>query len=196
MGEGAGTRVRAAILAGGFATRLGGEKATVELAGRPLITHPLKAAQAARLDPFVVTKRRSALPPLNFEIVLEPDEPAHPLRGILSALEAAAGPVLVLGCDMPFVTPPLLGRLAHEEPPAVTEVDGRPEPLLALYGPEQAAALAAALEAEAPLRRAVEGLDPMRLGEDELRRFGNPAVLVRSINTPEDLAEAARLLSR
>lgn len=191
-----GVRVRAAILAGGGATRLGGEKATAELAGRPLIAYPLKAAQAARLDPFVVAKRDSSLPPLNFDVVLEPDEPAHPLRGILSALEAAGGPVLVLGCDMPFVTPPLLGRLAQQEPAAVAEVDGRLEPLLALYGPGDAAALEAALEARAPLRHAMEGLDPVRLGEGELRRFGDPALLVRSINTPEDLAEAARLLSR
>jgi molybdopterin-guanine dinucleotide biosynthesis protein A len=104
--------------------------------------------------------------------------------------------VLVLGCDMPFVTAPLLGWLAEREPPAVAEVDGRLEPLLAVYAPAQAAALEAALEREDPLRKAAVRLGPERLGEAQLARFGEPGRLVRSVNTQADLAEAAKLLSR
>jgi molybdopterin-guanine dinucleotide biosynthesis protein A len=189
-------RARAAILAGGRARRLGGEKPTAELAGRPLIAYPLAAAAGARLEPFVVAKGETVLPQLDCEVTVEPDLPVHPLRGILTALEHAGGPVLVLGCDMPFVTAPLLTWLAAWDPPAVAEVDGRIEPLLAIYGPADAPRLEAALEREGPLREAVTRLEPQRVGEAQLGRFGDPRDLARSVNTEADLAQAARLLSR
>jgi molybdopterin-guanine dinucleotide biosynthesis protein A len=78
----------------------------------------------------------------------------------------------------------------------VAEVEGRLEPLLAVYGPGDAATLAAALAEEAPLRQAAERLEPERVGEAELARFGDPRAIVRSVNTDADLAEAALLLSR
>jgi molybdopterin-guanine dinucleotide biosynthesis protein A len=195
MPDRTGPRVRAAILGGGRASRLGGEKATADLAGRPLIAHPLEAARDAALDPLVVAKRGSSLPEVDCEIVREPDEPVHPLLGILTAIEACHGPVLILGCDMPFVTAPLLRWLAECEPPVVAEIEGRLEPLLAVYGSADAATLAAALEREAPLREAVERLEPLKVGEGELVRFGDPRKLVRSINTEADLAEAERLIA-
>ena len=196
MADRTGQRARAAILAGGRASRLGGEKATADLAGRPLIAYPLDAARDAGLDPLVVAKRSSILPELDCEIIGEPDDPSHPLLGILTAIDACDGPVLAVACDMPFVTAPLLSWLAEREPPMVAEIGGRLEPLLAVYGPGDAATLAIALEREAPLREAVEGLGPERVGEAELGRFGDPRTLVRSINTGADLAEAGRLVSR
>ncbi|HEY7266692.1 MAG TPA: molybdenum cofactor guanylyltransferase [Solirubrobacterales bacterium] len=195
MADRTGTRVRAAILAGGRASRLGGEKATADLAGRPLIAYPLEAAREAGLDPLIVAKAASALPDLGCDVVREPDEPVHPLLGILTAMEATGGPVLALGCDMPFVTAPLLRWLADRDPPAIAVVGGRPEPLLALYGADDAAALAAALAEEAPLREAAERLGPERVGETELARFGDPGTIVRSVNSEADLVEAALLLS-
>ena len=195
MGEPIGARTWAAILAGGSATRLGGEKASIELAGRPLIAYPLEAASAAGLDPFVVGKRSTTLPDVGCEVVIEPDDPVHPLLGVLTALGARGGPVVALGCDMPFVTAPLLGWLAERESPAVGVVGGRLEPLLAIYGPGDAAVLAAALAEEAPMRQAVARLEPERVGEAELGRFGNPQRLAMSVNTEADLEEAARALS-
>ena len=54
--------VTAAVLAGGLGSRIGGDKALVQLAGRPLISYPLAAAQAAGLDAVVVAKRSTSLP--------------------------------------------------------------------------------------------------------------------------------------
>jgi len=186
---------RAAILAGGRATRLGGAKATVEFAGRPLIAHPVESAREAGLEPFVVAKRNSPLPELDCDLLTEPDEPTHPLVGILSALRACEGPIVALGCDMPFLTAPLLRWLAAHTPPAVAEVGGRLEPLLAVYGPADAGSLRGALDDEAPLREAVERLGPTRIGEEELGRFGEPRILAMSVNSEADLAEAERLIS-
>jgi molybdopterin-guanine dinucleotide biosynthesis protein A len=189
------TGARAAILAGGRGSRLGGGKATAELAGRPLISYPIDAARGAGLAPMVVAKRGSELPALDCELVTEPDEPVHPLLGIVTALGATGGPVLVLGCDMPFVTAPLLEWLSGREPPTVAAMFGHLEPLLGIYGKADAPSLRAALEQAAPLRRAVERLRPTRVGEAELSRFGDPSAVVRSINTEEDLAAAESALS-
>src|SRR6266513_99355 len=97
-----------AILAGGAGTRLGRPKATAPLGGRPMLEHPLLALEGAGLETVVVAKRGTPLPPDAAPLWEEPDEPLHPLRGIVTALEQADGrTVLVCGCDLPFVTPAL-----------------------------------------------------------------------------------------
>ncbi len=184
----------AAILAGGRATRLGGAKASAELAGRPLISHPIAAAREAGLDPLVVAKRGTALPPLDCELAVEPDEPFHPLVGLITALERHPEGVVALGCDMPFVTGALLAELAARRPPAAAAVDGRLEPLLGLYDERALPVFREALEAEATLRGTVARLEPQTLGEDELERFGDPTRLVISVDSPEALERAGTML--
>jgi molybdopterin-guanine dinucleotide biosynthesis protein A len=103
--------VTAAVLAGGLGSRIGGDKAMVQLGGRPLITYPLEASRAAGLDTVVVAKRTTKLPDLDVPILREPDEPTHPLVGIITALESLPA-VVALPCDMPFVRPEDLAALA------------------------------------------------------------------------------------
>jgi molybdopterin-guanine dinucleotide biosynthesis protein A len=110
--------------------------------------------------------------------------PRHPLTGIVFALETAGAPVLVCAADMPFVTVDacrtLLGA-AGSSVAVVATADGVLQPTFGLYAP---AALGALRDAppDAPLTRTVEALDPVRVAL--------PAALVRSVNTPEELAEA------
>ena len=101
-----------AVLAGGRARRLGGDKALLEVAGRPLVAWPLAALAAALAEVVVVAKRDTPLPELgDVEVWHEPDQPHHPRAGIAHALERAAGrPVLVCAADMPLVTPELVLR--------------------------------------------------------------------------------------
>ena len=119
----------------------------------------------------------------------EPDEPRHPLTGIVHALATADGPVLVCAADMPFVTADacrtLLGA-AGSSPAVVATADGVLQPVLGLYAPAALDLLRAAPPG-APLTRTVEALEPVRVAL--------PAALVRSVNTPEDLAEAEAQLA-
>ena len=78
-----------AVLAGGRGRRMGRPKALVELGGAPLIAHPLAAAAAAGLDAVVIAKAGTALPALDVPVWLEPDQPVHPLLGIVTALVGA-----------------------------------------------------------------------------------------------------------
>jgi molybdenum cofactor guanylyltransferase len=185
-----------AVLAGGASRRMGTPKATLELGGRPLLEYPLAAVQGAGLEPAVVAKPGSPLPPLAVPRWDEPDEPVHPLTGIVAALTAARGrPVLAVACDMPFVTAELLADLAARAGPLVVpEVDGRLHPLLARWDPSLLPALRDALEREAPLHVVATELDALRIDEAELRRFGDPARLLFNVNAPGDIERAAAML--
>jgi molybdenum cofactor guanylyltransferase len=185
-----------AVLAGGVGRRIGGAKATLELAGRPLISYPLEAVAAAGLEPVVVAKRDSQLPPLNCLVIHEPDRPRHPLCGVLAALRhAGSRPVVIVGCDMPFASARLLAWLAAaSERLVVPSVHNRLQPLLARYGTELAPALETALAHAQAMQCTVESLRPRVVTEAELARFGNPRRLCFNVNTPADLKEARRLL--
>jgi molybdopterin-guanine dinucleotide biosynthesis protein A len=176
--------------------RIGGAKAVVEFAGRPLITHPLAAVEAAGLDAVVVAKRDSELPPLAVPIIREPDQPRHPLCGIVAALRhAGERPLVVVGCDMPFVSASLLSWLGSTvEPLVVPTVGGNPQPLPGRYDPTLLPALEAALAEEAPLQRTIESLRPRLISEIDLARFGDPQRLCFNVNTPADVERAERQL--
>ena len=185
------------VLAGGRGSRLGGAKATVELGGRPLISHPLAALAAAGLEAFVVAKPDTALPPLGARLVTEPAEPIHPLAGIRAALRHAGRPLVVVGCDFPFAPPALLRALADAPEPLVLPAPGgAPQPLLARWSPGLLPRLDAALAREEPLRRTVAALGPRLLDDAELAPFGDPARAFLNVNTEADVRAAAALVGK
>ena len=181
----------AAVLAGGLSRRMGAPKAGVLLGGRPLVAWSLDAAARAGLEAVVVAKPGFELP--GAELWTEPADVWHPLAGLVRALEAG-GPVVALACDMPFVPPELIARLAAIDGVAVGRVGGAVQPFPGRYEPGALDALRAALGREAPVREALAALDPVQLDDDELRRYGDPARIMTSIDTPEDLAAAERWL--
>src|SRR4051812_10838791 len=182
-----------AILAGGAGRRIGGAKAARELAGQPLAAYPAAALAAVCDRVAIVTKPDSAAPALRgVERWDEPPEPRHPLTGIVHALERADGqPLLVCAVDMPFVTSAALERLAAALVPgrhaAGAVAAGVVQPVLAAFAHEALEPLRSA-PADAPLTRSILALDPALT---EL-----PARVVRSVDTPEELAAAERELRR
>jgi molybdenum cofactor guanylyltransferase len=185
-----------AVLAGGSSSRFGSPKAFAELGGQTLVERAVTTARAAGLDPVVVARDESHLPAsLGANVVRDAPGKPHPLQGIATVL-TQGHPAVVLACDMPLVPAPLLAWLAAiEDSLAVTEFGGRLQPLLGRYEPSLAPELAAAADRGEAATEAVLVLGARRIGEDELRRFGDPATLGFNINRPEDLAEAERLLT-
>jgi molybdopterin-guanine dinucleotide biosynthesis protein A len=182
------------VLAGGAGTRMGVPKGTVQLGGMSLAERALLPLRGAGLDVALVAKEGDPLPDTGAPVWIESRSMRHPLAGILEALERAGGPVLVCACDMPFVTAGLVVYLAGLAGTAVPEAGGRLHPLLGRYDPAAAAALGAALEAQASLHEAVRQAGTAMVSEDEIRRFGDPERLLFNVNTPADLARAEELL--
>lgn len=187
-----------AVLAGGRGERLGGRKPAAVLAGRPLVCHPLQAAADAGLESVVVAKPDTPLPPLGGVVLLEPDGRRHPLAGVVAALRFAArgrhSSVLVVGCDMPFVTAPMLRFMASLAGPVACRVQGRVQPLPARVPVGGLSLLEQALDDGSSLRSAFVELSPRLLDEEDLARFGDPARLCLSVNDPADLQAAAEWL--
>lgn len=179
------TQALVAVLAGGRGRRLGGAKPGADLAGRPLVAWPLEAARAAGLEAVVVAKARTPLPPLDVPVWTEPDEPSHPLAGLVFALERAGGPVVAVACDMPHVGAELLARLAAAEGTAAARAD---HPFPARYEPAALPVLRDVLAREAPAREALAALAPAEIGA--------PDAALAGVNTAQELAVAAARVAR
>jgi molybdopterin-guanine dinucleotide biosynthesis protein A len=192
--NGSGDSPIGVVLAGGRGRRIGGDKALVELDGRPLIEYPLAAIGMVLEQVAVVAKRDTVLPPLrgSATVWLEPDEPRHPMAGVAHALRVAEGRgVVVVAADMPLVGPDLIRRLAFEaargRPALVPRAGARLQPLCARYEPTARAALER-FDRAAPATEIAAGLRPAVLDiEDELPFF--------NVNAPEDLLQASALLA-
>lgn len=170
---------------------MGAPKATVPLDGHPLLDHVAGAARAAGLTPVVVAKRTTVLPSGDVPRWDEPDEPQHPLTGVVAALRRAAAPIVVVPVDLPRVAPGLLAAIAaHPERLVVVEAAGRLHPLLGRFDPADADALEAAALVGAPVVRTVTALGAVRIGDDVVVRFGDPARLLVNVNRRDDLSDA------
>ncbi|MBK8294971.1 MAG: molybdenum cofactor guanylyltransferase [Solirubrobacterales bacterium] len=194
--EDSSTGVGAAVLAGGAGSRLGGDKALVQLGGRMLVEYPVEALREAGLSPFVVTKASHPVDLPGVETVIEPPTPQHPLLGIVTALEAAeGGPVLVVACDLPLLPPDLLRWIADQSgDPVVPFVAGQLQPLVARYGPDSLEVLEDGLTSGRSMKATVMDLDPVIVRAPELDRFGDPDRIFHNVNSRTDLEWAEGLL--
>ena len=190
------TRPVGAVLAGGGGRRIGGDKAIVELNGRPLISYPLEAVRQTLGQVAILAKADTKLPYVSGVTVwIEPDARRHPLVGITQALALADGrPVLVCGADLPFVTAKLVQRLAKANPgraPAVVaSAHGVIQPLLGCYQRRALELLRrGALDVSRPVRDSVAALDPVLLEVDD------PDELF-DVDSPADLLQAAAMMDR
>jgi len=166
-------------------------KPGMELGGRPMIAWPLAALAAVCDRCAVVAKEDTVLPrlPDGVERWHEPDQPRHPLTGLVCALERAGGPVLVCAADMPFVTAATLRQVAGARVGAaacVGRAGGRLQPLLAAYAPAALETLRAA-DQEAALTAAVVALNPVVIDVPERDAM--------SVDTPEGVRRAERLMA-
>jgi len=126
------------ILAGGRSTRLGRDKALLELEGRTLVARTLDVLAQLTDDIIVVTSLAPHLLPPSARVVADRYVGAGVLAGVHAGLLAARGELaIVVACDMPFLNLDLLRyivSLAHEADivvPRWTDV----EPLHAVYRP-------------------------------------------------------------
>jgi molybdopterin-guanine dinucleotide biosynthesis protein A len=97
--------ITCAILAGGKSTRMGKDKATIEVCNKPLIQQVYEKAQPVFRKILIVSSVHEQFPGIDAPIVQDISPLRSSMVGIASALLPADTPyVFVLACDMPFVT--------------------------------------------------------------------------------------------
>ena len=198
------------VLAGGKSTRLGRDKASELLAGRPLLQHVIDATSGIASGLIVVTARGGRLPAVQSRatlLVVEDDFPeAGPLGGVYSGLKALAGAatgatqaVLVLACDMPLLQPALLEEVLRVVPghdAAVPVRDGLPEPLCAAYTTACIEPARELLEARSyRVSGLLENIDARLILEEHWRLLDPEGLSFLNVNRETDLARAKELLS-
>ncbi len=118
-----GQSVAAIVLAAGKASRMGFNKLTADLRGKPVLAHVVDAVAAAGLAPPVVVighDRRAvqaALAGRDVRFVFAADHAqglSRSLRAGIAAVACEAQAALILLGDMPFVPPAMLRRMAAE----------------------------------------------------------------------------------
>ena len=107
----------AAALAGGQSRRMGTDKALLPLVarGQPMLGVVLERLSAVSNDVFVVANDQERYAALAARVVPDLRRDVGALGGIQSAIASSAHDYcLVVACDMPFLSLPLLLRMANE----------------------------------------------------------------------------------
>ena len=175
-----------AILAGGQATRFGGrDKSALLVDGRAILDRQIAALAPAVDDVVIVGGARATV----HDIV----PGCGPLGGLHTALTAARGDaVLLVACDMPYLSTPFLAYLLSLVAGAdivVPQTERGYHPLCAVYTRaclEPATARLA--DRRLRMRELVDSMRTRVVPIDEIRQFGDPDRLLANVNTPADYA--------
>jgi molybdenum cofactor guanylyltransferase len=182
-----------AILAGGRATRFnGGDKGALVVAGRTILDRQIAELSPLTHDLLIVGGEAPAVRLQGVRYVADRVPGCGPLGGLHAALsEAQARVVVVVACDMPFVSAPLIRYLLTlaNEPDRPDVIVPRTErgyhPLCAVYTRACLDPVARRL-AGGQLR--MDGLfEDVRVRvvtADALAAFGDPGHLLANLNTP------------
>lgn len=182
-------RISALILAGGYSSRMGRNKAELMLGDRSFLEWQVERLRALGIEDIVIAGTARTVE----GACSVPDRYPHrgPLSGIHAGLDAIRNPcALVLAVDTPLVPAEHLEALLerHESGVTVTTLDGELEPLIGVYD------------------RSLCGLceNLLRGSNTSLRKLfrktklttlaytGDPALLL-NCNTPEDYAALCAL---
>jgi molybdopterin-guanine dinucleotide biosynthesis protein A len=173
------------VFAGGFSSRMGTDKALVEVSGRPMIEWVADALSAV-CDSVVVAGREGHL--AGYRCIPDAWPGVHgPLAGLTTAL-GLDEQVIAIGVDQPFVRVDTLRRLAVG-PGTVVPFDRQRQVTCAAY----AASLRVEAEREAEsggsIQSLLDRLPHRRVDEPEWRSWGEDGRSWFSVDSPEDLAE-------
>jgi len=190
-----------AVQAGGRSSRMGEDKALLQLDGIPLIERLLQRVSGLGDEILITTNRPQDYQYLGLRMASDPEPGAGALHGLHTALKAARGQtVLVLACDMPFVSRPLLEhmlQLAEAADLVVPRRGGEYEPLHAVYSKGCLPALEAVLQqGEHRMISFFPSLNLHTVEQEEIDRLDPEGLSFFNVNTPEDLRKAERILAQ
>ncbi len=189
------------IQAGGDSRRMGQDKGLLPFLGQPLVQRVLERVQSLADEILVTTNRPDGYRFLNTPLVPDRLPGRGALGGLYTAFVAASHPiVIVVACDMPFVSGRLLRAQVQMIDPdqadiVIPRLESGFEPFHAVYrrasclGPAEAA-----LQAER--WRADSWFDQVRVRAvdlAEMQKYDPRGLALKNVNTPDELVQAEAL---
>ncbi len=186
-----------AILAGGKSSRMGQNKALAEVNGRPMVAHVADTVKNVARNTIISSNEPEAFDFLGLPVFVDAIESCGPLAGIYTALKhAETRHCLVVACDLPFLTQPLLRFLCENclDHDILAFDSGKGvEPLCAVYSK---ACLPVIAEQVQKGNRRVQDLFSQvktRIVQMEAGLFSDSANAFLNVNTPEELSRARKI---
>jgi len=190
------TTFSVAILAGGQASRLGGvDKSALRVNGRSILERELAVARELTTNILIVAADPTRFLDTGVRVETDRIAGAGALGGLYTALATAStNLVLVLACDMPFVTSSFLAWMV-EQAAGVDAVIPRDQhgrhPLCGVYAVHAAPHVRACIEAgRRRVDSALDGLSVRDIGPEQLAPHDPDGQLLLNVNTPDDYARA------
>lgn len=124
------------VMAGGKSSRMGSDKGLVEFGGKPLVQYAIDSLKSV-CDNVLISTHNPVYSQFGLPLIADEIPDCGPIGGIYSALKASTtDQILVLACDMPFVTSETLLKLIAQNKGfecIVPRVGGKLEPLCSIY---------------------------------------------------------------
>lgn len=182
------------ILAGGESSRMGADKAFLDISGTPVIGRVLRVLSGLFRRIIIVTNSPERYKGYDARVVKDSLGIRGPLTGIYSGMLASGDEYnFVVACDMPFLNPGLvsyISGLAEGYDAVVPRVGGLPEPLHAVYRISLLPAMEKRLHGG---KRQITGIFSDALvryvSEEEIRRIDPELRSFVNLNTPEEYKE-------
>lgn len=194
-------KASAAVLAGGKSSRMGTNKAFLEVRSCRIIDHTLGELRQVSDDILLITNTPDEYGKLPVRTAQDIYPGLGPLSGIHSALVHAEHPVvLVVACDMPFIDSNLANYLIEQTRGydlAVPMVDGYFEPLFAVYTTSCLPHIERCIKKDK--RRVIDFFSSVRVkyvNEEEISRVADIETVFYNVNTPKELALAKKLSAK
>jgi len=199
-------KASAIILAGGKNSRIGKNKAFIELpTGETILQHTINILQEIFPEIIIVTNQsqdpefgKDAYLKFNAQVVEDLIKESGPLGGIFTGLcYSVSKHNFVVACDMPFIKPALIRLLLEESgnyDVVIPEIDGEVEPLFAVYSKNCISVMFEHLQKQnLKIRQVLGKLNLRKIGREEIDRLDPEHLSFFNINTQEDLKRAENL---
>ena len=193
--------ISAAILTGGQSRRMGRNKALLELGSSTVVERVIAAAAPLAAECLLITPDTEAFAHLGLPVHPDLHPQLGPLGGLHTALDRVSSPtVLLLACDLPFVTTGFLRFMVdqlRDHQAVVPRTDKGLECLCAVYTQSCVPAVTGALAHDQRRMTAFfHEVDVRFLDPDEWQAFDPNHTLFTNLNTPEDYQRARELVRR
>jgi molybdenum cofactor guanylyltransferase len=187
------------ITAGGRSSRMGRDKAWLEIGARTMIEHVIAALLPVTTSVAIIANTPE-YSRLGLPIFADTNPGIGPLEAIRTSLANAHAPrVALVGCDLPFVTSELFSFLfevkGNHQALVPIDPNERLQPLCAVYSVEALDYVAELIQSGERKVSKLFDLVPTRLvAFNEIRHLQRAELFFQNVNTLEDYALACKVI--